>query len=60
MANQTDQKDKNNRDKMTEEELKIALRPIWQGWSDSNRQHDFWRVAAYQLTDTPTLSYYTR
>lgn len=31
MTNQTDQKDKNNRDKMTEEELKTALRPIWQG-----------------------------
>lgn len=36
MTNQTDQKDKNNRDKMTEEELKTALRPIWQGRQDSN------------------------
>jgi len=37
MANQTDQKDKNNRGKMTEEELKNALRPIWQGWQFQDR-----------------------
>lgn len=36
MTNQTDQKDKNNRGKMAEEELKNALRPIWQGRQDLN------------------------
>jgi hypothetical protein len=39
MTNQTDQKDKNNRGKMTEEELKTALRPIWQGRQDLNLRH---------------------
>ena len=39
MTNQTDQKDKNNRDEMTEEELKTALRPIWQGRQGLNLRH---------------------
>jgi hypothetical protein len=46
MNNQTNEKDRANRYDGDLSELEIQLRSIWQGWSDSNRQHDFWRVAA--------------
>lgn len=34
--NQTDKNDKDNRGEKTENELFELVRPLWQGWRDSN------------------------
>jgi hypothetical protein len=47
MSNQTNEKDSDNGYEEGLSSQEMQLRSIWQGWPDSNRQHNFWRVAAY-------------
>lgn len=43
MTNQTTENDENNRGKNEKEALILALRPIWQGHTESNHDLGFWR-----------------
>ena len=47
MLNRTDKDDENNRGEINKKDLKNEIYPVWQGWSDSNRQDSFWRAAVY-------------
>lgn len=47
VLNQTVESTEINRGLTSTKDLKNEIYPVWQGWSDSNRQDSFWRAAVY-------------